>query len=270
MPGKPIKSVVGFLNALERYKAGTDEDVFFRGHDNRTHMLQPSVFRRPNHEANEHRMYMDLLATNPEEFAGDSTAFERLVRMQHYGLPTRLLDLSSNPLVGLYFACSNGHATDGEVIVLRVKTESIRYFDSPTVACMSNLARLSKVEKDTLDTSLIRTDFNELQAARKLSKLVGFERPQFQPDIDPLDLLKCLVVRPKLNNARIVAQSGAFVICGKVHEVKTSAEIRLGRIRVNKNKKDALLKSLELLNIGERAVYPAIEKTALFFKNKYQ
>lgn len=46
--------------------------------------------------------------------------FSRLSYMQHFGLPTRLLDVTTNALVALYFACqshldSEGHETDGIV-----------------------------------------------------------------------------------------------------------------------------------------------------------
>lgn len=74
----------------------------YRGHGSPDFKLQPSIFRKPIARENEHILLRELIAAHPEDFNGDTSALETLVRMQHYSLPTRLLDVSMNPLVALY------------------------------------------------------------------------------------------------------------------------------------------------------------------------
>ena len=65
--------------------------------------LCPSILRLPRLRENESRLYHELLIECPEEFEKCPSHLEKLVKMQHYGLPTRLLDITGNLLVGSVF-----------------------------------------------------------------------------------------------------------------------------------------------------------------------
>lgn len=54
----------------------------------------PSLFRDDKYRQNEHVICNEAIRCYPQEFSAGETTFERLTRMAHFGLPTRLLDVS--------------------------------------------------------------------------------------------------------------------------------------------------------------------------------
>ena len=112
----------------------------FRGVTDNRHELVPSVGR--NTEAGTSGDVSSLERDLMEEFKRLSASelislptsdFEWLFLAQHYGLPTRLLDWSSNPLVALFFAVERKDDVDGAVyMVNHAVSDQYELFDYRT------------------------------------------------------------------------------------------------------------------------------------------
>ena len=102
-----VTSVSDFIETIVLLNKEAGTEVFYRGHADENWELKPSIFRKPNGVEIEHQLFRDMVAHTPQSFSGCKSALDYLVQMQHYELPTRLLDVSTNPLVALYFACQS-------------------------------------------------------------------------------------------------------------------------------------------------------------------
>lgn len=272
-------SVEAFLDLLFKVEAGEAVETFFRGQDVATYPLEPSLLRkRPDggwkHLPNEDRLCKELLIAHYDEFENDQYCFDRLVRMQHFGLPTRLLDISGNPLIALFFACDGGPAgvnpeVEGEVVIFRVKADRVKYYDSDTVSCLANLCRLTHEQKNELQLNQSFQDFNADPVVGKLVHYIHAEKPYFQTAIEPAHLGSILCVKAKQTNTRIKSQLGAFLLFGHDATMAETGQDGIDIARITIVDKARILKDLDRLNINAKTVYPSIDRTAEHLKTRY-
>lgn len=274
-PAHQADSVGRFIENVLGLSDGSHE-IFYRGHSKRSkYLLEPSLFRKDvdgnfTHLTREDLMYRELLVSNSGDFAGDVYTLDRLVRAQHYSLPTRLLDITSNPLIGLYFACVSNQEEDGEVIVFSMDPGRIKYFDSDTASCIANLARLSQTDKDEIDygSGDVRK-FNRQPAVKRLLHFIKEEKPFFEGRIKPSDIRSVVCVKGKHTNNRISFQSGAFLLFGHDATLAEEGNQEISVQRIGVTNKAAILQQLDQLNINERTVYPNIDNSAKYIAKRF-
>jgi len=237
---RPIESVPDLLAALEDLAVG-DNRHWFRGHGDTSWRLLPKLSRigKPEAEPLLIKRFKQDAPLLVDRIPSDDDDWEWLFLMQHHGVPTRLLDWTENPLVGLYFAVNaESHAhTDGCLWCLDPMglNEAARY--QPTFGA---------------DIPLIGSDEH--------LKLYSPQSVRGQSDTEVMPIA-ALGMR---GFSRISAQAGVFTIGHyrpvPIEDVDGGAHV--GRLVVPAQAKPAILKQLEVLGFSEKTLFPDLTSLA--------
>ena len=264
-----IGSISTLVHELTRLSNQDEYTYFFRGHANHEFKMIPGIYRKQSWIKNEFNFFKEIRLKCPGEFHQSTTAFQSLVKMQHYSLPTRLLDLTSNALIALYFATESilDKDNDGQIIVLKVPKKEIKYYDDAKVSLLSNISR---VEYNTTNDTNTINDIN-LEQLKHFAKLDG----AYLNNITPEMLNDVICVKPQMDNPRIIRQDGTFLLFGingvKDNLSKLSDKIKCDEIPdgliIKKEEKQKLRFQLANLGITEGTIYPEIDHVANYIKN---
>lgn len=265
-----VSSLSEYTNAITSIRnsiieEGKSETLFFRGQSNKSWDIRPSIFRDSLISV-EHKIIQTAIARVPQEFRECSSEFEELTKLQHYGLPTRLLDITMNPLVALYFAClptskvkdEDGNEVDPDGIVY-ICTGYAEHEISYKTEILSKITKIGFERDFTL---------KDLKAKLEINK-----------NIDPESFIKqiqeTIFVMPSYSNSRLIRQSGAFLISGAINvtvnehdlwnckvskSVKNlNQEVDKKHIIIPQESKEKLLDELDFFNINESTLFPELE-----------
>lgn len=264
---KTIESAAEFLHELDSIDY-VKRKLWYRGMGNATHKLIPSLFRHKTikTQADYKSLELDLNDTfemrslpYAESRAWAKDEWESLFFMQHYRIPTRLLDWSGSPLVSLHFAVTSvevdksGRAqSDAAVWVLDPATWNLAAYAGTGFTGGVLSAK---------DVWLKRYSPSEVYTAN--------------------GKLPPVAIRGVHNSARIVAQQGYFTVFGPQAEPMEDTYLWtkdknnvfpqdcLIRFVIPKEKVNGLRDEIFSLGISESSIYPDLEGLAVELKRNF-
>ncbi|WP_276850589.1 FRG domain-containing protein [Enterocloster lavalensis] len=255
-------SITDYLKILKRYEAYPKQ--YYRGQLEKYTTISPSIARDPGYSSNESAIYHESIKMKKEEFNGLLMPLEKLAKLQHYGIPTRLVDVTINPLIALYFAVENvDDLSPGNVYLYLVEGY---LFDSKEAKLLSILPTIPSHEVNSV-IAAYENIFGDSLSQEEVLEIVS--TPIIIQYSDTLQNL----------NPRLLSQQGTFLICGNevVNGIITNSLKSLDTIapsviiRIPYEYKKKVKNELDLkYSINQTRIYPELPSVASYIKEKYK
>jgi len=231
---KEINSISDLIDILKTDFEGFNEDIWFRGQSNYKWNLSPGLMRLSEAPSE------GTLLTRFKQSAGmlinasPKDDFDWLFLMQHYGVPTRLLDWTESPLTALYFAIIEEENDDKDAALWSLK---------PTE--LNKIANISTNEKNFIPS--FDDDELKMYSVEKLSS-------------NPRNKLAPIATIATRNSPRIQAQLGVFTIHHldnkSIEQFCSNKEVC--KYKVPATSRENIRKELELLSINKFTLFPEL------------
>lgn len=246
----------------------------FRGHgDHQNYKLLPQIFRYKDIGDGKYcTEYSQLEYNILKDFISEASRFIKDVPVgdvpawleiaQHFGVPTRLLDFTENPLVALYFACSETANTDASVWILNEYAYNLKLHNESGLVLAAKSQWL----------------VNEIITNEIVNKISN-------PCVPNQGIPYPWIYKPVYREERMNLQSSIFMIWGAkqnqltdfistddymTDEQPTNAKHGIiCYVEIPADSKESIIQQLNLVGINNKFIYPGIDGVGKYIKTKY-
>lgn len=240
---KSIDNLIKQIKVLKK-KYGK-QPIWFRGQENSQWELIPSIqrgelYKNENYITNDFYIYVNQVQSiSPDK--NNYAAWMSL--MQHYGLPTRILDWSSSPLIAGYFALEKNrdNGKDACIWVLIPRYINIKEGFGPYVY---------PIDAYTVQQMLLPAFKSNVEIEEK-----------FQNKI-----IACHSVE---QNLRMYSQQSSFTVHNSEKPLSSICDDTLLKFIIPKEMKNDFFESVNILGITTSFIYPDMEHISKDIIKKY-
>lgn len=210
---------------------------WWRGHVEATWQLVPRLYREDlsDSEVARNTRFRNMAVSRYPQCPEPNDLFGWLSLMQHYRLPTRLLDWSESPLVGLFFALEETATYDGDSILWAIQPTNLSFHELPG------------------RTAIFSAQSSDIRSL--LSEAFFHDNRWQTPDT------RILAVEPRQMDLRHMVQMSMFTLHGRNTPIEElpMQDTFLARVRIPAATKVGFRQMLNLYGISRATLFPDLE-----------
>lgn len=232
----------GFLRAIKKaiQDLGNPREIWFRGHSHEEWNLTPSLVRVAEWQKKEKEFFLEFKTSAAPLFEKRNSDWETLFDMQHYGIPTRLLDWTTVLGVALAFILHGDYENNSD--------SALYVLDPLALNQLSGKDEIVNLPEDK-----------------------GFAYDTIYWKNNPVRVEKPIAIKPPLQSDRIRAQKGVFTVHGNgdiVNQFEELAPQCYKKVILPAAAKEEARNFLLWANLDEFTIYPDIVGMAQHIKRK--